>query len=139
MQAPLTLAHIGVATGPIVSAFYLSSLLLLGRTRLGAKILYPLQAYGRMALTNYIGQTVFLVGIQHLLLNTTPTTYVVSTLVSLGIVVCQIIASHLWMRWFQYGPLEWLWRCGTYWMIVPIRKSRKPIGLLLLCFRPTTM
>ncbi|MGC6586845.1 DUF418 domain-containing protein [Paenibacillus sp. Dod16] len=123
MEAALTLTHIGVATGPIVSAFYLSSLLLLGCTRLGAKILYPLQAYGRMALTNYIGQTVFLVGIQRLILNTTPTTYVVSTLVSLGIVVCQIIASNLWMRWFQYGPLEWLWRCGTYWTIVPIRKK----------------
>lgn len=123
MQAALTLAHIGVATGPIVSAFYLSSLLLLGCTRLGARILYPLQAYGRMALTNYIGQTVFLVGIQRFILNTTPTTYVVSTFVSLGIVVCQIIASNLWMRWFQYGPLEWLWRCGTYWTIVPIRKK----------------
>lgn len=123
MEAAFTLAHIGVATGPLVSVFYLSSLLMLERTRLGAKMLYPLQAYGRMALTNYIGQTVFLVGIQRLILNTSPTTYVVSTLVSLGIVVFQIIASNLWMRWYQYGPLEWLWRCGTYWTIVPIRKK----------------
>lgn len=123
MEATFTLAHIGVATGPLVSVFYLSSLLMLGRTRVGAKMLYPLQAYGRMALTNYIGQTVFLVGILRFMLNTTPTTYVVSTLVSLGIVVFQILASNLWMRWFQYGPLEWLWRCGTYWTIVPIRKK----------------
>lgn len=123
MEATYTLAHIGVATGPLVSVFYLSSLLMLGRTRVGAKMLYPLQAYGRMALTNYIGQTVFLVGIQRFMLNTIPTTYVVSTLVSLGIVIFQIITSHLWMRWFQYGPLEWLWRCGTYWTLVPIRKQ----------------
>ncbi|WP_260799594.1 DUF418 domain-containing protein, partial [Salmonella enterica] len=81
---------------------YLSSLLMLGRTRVGAKMLHPLQAYGRMALTNYIGQTVILVGIQRFMLNTTPTTYVVSTFVSLGIVFFQIITSHLWMRWFQY-------------------------------------
>ncbi|MCT6985959.1 DUF418 domain-containing protein, partial [Salmonella enterica subsp. enterica serovar Senftenberg] len=65
-------------------------------------MLHPLQAYGRMALTNYIGQTVILVGIQRFMLNTTPTTYVVSTFVSLGIVFFQIITSHLWMRWFQY-------------------------------------
>ncbi|KOR76462.1 hypothetical protein AM231_25940 [Paenibacillus solani] len=123
MQAAFTLAHIGIATGPLVSVFYLSSLLMIGRTRLGTKILHPLQAYGRMALTNYIGQTVFLVGIQRMVFNVSPTTYVVSTLVSLGIVVFQIIASNLWMRWFQYGPLEWLWRCGTYWTIVPIRKQ----------------
>ncbi|MHA2856408.1 DUF418 domain-containing protein [Paenibacillus lautus] len=123
MEAAFTLAHIGVATGPLVSVFYLSSLLMLGRTRVGAKMLHPLQAYGRMALTNYIGQTVILVGIQRFMLNTTPTTYVVSTFVSLGIVFFQIITSHLWMRWFQYGPLEWLWRCGTYWTLVPIRKQ----------------
>lgn len=124
MQAAFTLAHIGLATGPIVSTFYLSSLLMIGRTHLGSKILHPLQAYGRMALTNYIGQTVLLVGIQGMILNVSSgTTYVVSTLVSLGIVVFQILASNLWMRWFQYGPLEWLWRCGTYWTIVPIRKQ----------------
>lgn len=123
MEAAFTLAHIGVATGPIVSLFYLSSLLMLGHIRIGAKVLHPLQAYGRMALTNYIGQTVFLVGIQRLILNGSPSTYVVSTLVSLGIVVFQIIISNLWMRWFQYGPLEWLWRCGTYWILVPIRQK----------------
>ncbi|MEK4115823.1 DUF418 domain-containing protein [Paenibacillus sp. FSL W8-0919] len=125
MDAAFTLAHIGVATGPIVSLFYLSSLLMLGHTRIGAKVLHPLQAYGRMALTNYIGQTVFLVGIQRLILNGSPSTYVVSTIVSLGIVVFQIIISNLWMRWLQYGPLEWLWRCGTYWTLVPIRKKKQ--------------
>lgn len=123
MEAAFALAHIGIATGPLVSVFYLSSLLMLQRTRIGAKMLYPLQAYGRMALTNYIGQTAFLVEIQRLILDASPTTYVVSTLVSLGIVAFQIIASNLWMRWFQFGPLEWLWRCGTYGSIVPIRKK----------------
>lgn len=34
-----------------------------------------------------------------------------------------VIISNLWMLWFQYGPLEWLWRCGTYWALVPIRKK----------------
>lgn len=123
MKAAFTVAHIGVATGPIVSVFYLSSLLLLHRYSTCARLLRPLQAYGRMALTNYIGQTVFLVGIQFFLLKTATTTYVVSTMVSLAIVTVQIIFSHLWMRRFRFGPLEWLWRCGTYWTIVPIRKE----------------
>lgn len=72
----------------------------------------------------------FWVGIQRMIWNVSPSTYVVSSLVSLGIVVFQIIISNLWMLWFQYGPLEWLWRCGTYWALVPIRKkNRKPAGL----------
>lgn len=123
MQAAYRLVHIGVATGPVVSVFYLSSLLLLERSHTGARLLHPLQAYGRMALTNYIGQTVFLLGIQAIFLGTSETSYLVSTLASFAIVAVQVIASNLWMRRFQYGPLEWLWRCGTYWTIVPLRKK----------------
>lgn len=117
VQAALNVVHIGIVTGPIVSAFYLLSLLMLQRSRLGARILQPLQAYGRMALTNYIGQTVLLVGVQYLFLKNTASTYLVSTLVSLAIVLVQIIFSNLWMRRFRYGPFEWLWRCGTYWRV----------------------
>lgn len=117
VKAALNVAHIGLVIGPIVSAFYLLSLLMLQRSSLGARILQPLQAYGRMALTNYIGQTVLLVGVQYLFLNNTASTYLISTLVSLAIVIVQIIFSNLWMKRFRYGPFEWVWRCGTYWRV----------------------
>ena len=26
-----------------------------------------------------------------------------------------------WLARFRYGPLEWLWRCLTYWRLVPLR------------------
>jgi uncharacterized protein len=29
--------------------------------------------------------------------------------------------STLWLRRYRYGPLEWLWRCGTYWEVLPNR------------------
>ncbi|MFD0776503.1 DUF418 domain-containing protein, partial [Streptomonospora algeriensis] len=25
-------------------------------------------------------------------------------------------------RAFAYGPLEWVWRCATYWRILPIKE-----------------
>ena len=31
-----------------------------------------------------------------------------------GIWVLQLIVSPLWLRGFQFGPLEWLWRTLTY-------------------------
>ena len=32
--------------------------------------------------------------------------------------------ARLWIRHFRYGPLEWLWRCGTYCSLrVPLRRS----------------
>lgn len=36
----------------------------------------------------------------------------------------EIAWSHLWLRYFDYGPLEWLWRSLTYWKKQPIRKTQ---------------
>lgn len=30
--------------------------------------------------------------------------------------------SKRWLGRFRYGPLEWLWRCATYWRLFPLRK-----------------
>ncbi|TMI69398.1 MAG: DUF418 domain-containing protein [Bacteroidetes bacterium] len=36
----------------------------------------------------------------------------------------EIIWSHIWLRYFRFGPLEWLWRSLTYWQIQPLRKNK---------------
>lgn len=41
----------------------------------------------------------------------------------LAIGVVQAIVSVLWLRSFRYGPLEWLWRCLTWWQWVPVRRA----------------
>lgn len=35
----------------------------------------------------------------------------------------QIIFSTLWMRYFLYGPCEWVWRSLTYWQKQPFVKN----------------
>jgi hypothetical protein len=47
----------------------------------------------------------------------------------------QIPFSHWWMKWFQYGPAEWLWRSLTYLTHVTqqtirgcVRQSPSPPG-----------
>lgn len=35
----------------------------------------------------------------------------------------QIIWSHIWLRYFRFGPLEWAWRSLTYWKKQPWRKQ----------------
>jgi uncharacterized protein len=37
--------------------------------------------------------------------------------------VFQLVASPLWLKVFRYGPLEWVWRCVTYWRIVPLMRA----------------
>lgn len=44
-------------------------------------------------------------------------------LVVLAIWIVQIIWSHIWLRYFQYGPFEWIWRQLTYWKKLPLRKQ----------------
>ena len=34
----------------------------------------------------------------------------------------QIAASHLWLRYFRFGPLEWMWRSATYLTLQPMAK-----------------
>lgn len=36
----------------------------------------------------------------------------------------EIVWSHIWLRYFSYGPMEWLWRSLTYWKKQPIRKTK---------------
>ncbi|MBK9465985.1 MAG: DUF418 domain-containing protein [Chitinophagaceae bacterium] len=35
----------------------------------------------------------------------------------------QIIWSHIWLRYFRFGPLEWAWRSLTYWKKQPMKKT----------------
>jgi uncharacterized protein len=37
--------------------------------------------------------------------------------------IVQIIYSNIWMRYFCFGPMEWLWRSLTYWKRQPFRKE----------------
>ena len=96
---------------------HLGLLLWLWRRGTGRRALGIFAPVGRLALTNYISQTLicqwvlfpgFGLGL-HARLS-------LSQLwgVALLIVLAQIAASHLWLRYFRFGPLEWLWRWGTY-------------------------
>jgi uncharacterized protein len=37
-----------------------------------------------------------------------------------GVWVVNLLWSALWLRRFQFGPAEWLWRSLTYWKIQPL-------------------
>ena len=79
-------------------------------------------APGRMALTCYIGQTLFGIllfygvgfglGAQIGLVGVLFITFIIYLL--------EVVLAHLWLRYFQYGPLEWLWRMLTYGKYLPL-------------------
>ena len=81
---------------------------------------------GQMAFTNYLTQSflcgLFFYGIGFGMfgkLQRYEMYYVVA-----AVWVLQIIWSHIWLRYFRFGPLEWLWRSLTYWKRQPFRKGK---------------
>lgn len=73
--------------------------------------------YGRMSLTNYITQSIIGVciyyGFGFGLYKTTGAT--VSLFIGIAIFIVQLIFSRYWLLHHKQGPLEYLWRQGT-WM-----------------------
>lgn len=90
------------------------------------KILEPLVCYGRMGLTNYIVQSV--IGVWMFLpfglgLGEYLGTFF-AMVVCMGYTLLQIVGSRYWLKNFRYGPLEWLWRSGTYMKWQPLKIKR---------------
>ena len=48
--------------------------------------------------------------------------------VVLGVWAVNLTWSTLWLRYFQYGPMEWAWRSLTYWRRQPLRLSKAVIA-----------
>lgn len=110
--APLAIAYVGT----FMLAFQSSA---------GKKILSVLAPVGKMAFSNYIlqslvGTFVFL-GIGFGMFGEVGPVYY--SIFGVAVFILQIILSTIWLRFFNYGPLEWLWRSATYKKWQPLQKK----------------
>jgi len=84
-------------------------------------------AVGRMAFSNYLGTSILMMlvfqswagGLFGELHRDKLLAVVVLTW------VLMLAWSKPWLDHFRYGPLEWMWRCLTYWKFVPLRNALK--------------
>ncbi len=109
-------------SGALINGF-----LALYYSRSVGQYLEVLAPYGRTALTNYIMQG----AIGSLLFAPWAFGYFFGvwgafSLVMLGLLVyvVQGVFSYYWLKHFLYGPLEWLWRTGTYLSVQPFLRSQ---------------
>lgn len=95
---------------------YISLIALIMETSRGKKLLGKLAPLGRMALTNYIMQSVICIiifyGVGFAFFAKLPL-YLIF-LIAIVILQFQILFSKYWLRKFQYGPLEGVWRRLSY-------------------------
>ena len=80
---------------------------------------------GQMAFTNYLAQSIIALVLFYasgFALYGKFQRYEVY-LIAVAIWIVQMIWSHVWLRYFQFGPFEWIWRQLTYWKRLPLRKT----------------
>ena len=112
---------------PALALFFITLVATLWQKAAWRRLLAFLAPVGRMALTNYLLQTVICVLIFYgygfgLFGRFGART---ATLIALAIFLFQILMSALWLKYFSYGPMEWVWRQLTYRRRLNLRLKRQ--------------
>ncbi len=111
---------------PGLASFYAAAIVLLAQRDVWKRRFAPLAAVGRMALTNYLCQTVLHVGLFYgyglgFYGRLGP---VALTGIAFAFFPVQVLSSQWWLRRFRFGPVEWVWRSFTYGVLQPMRLPR---------------
>lgn len=114
---PLAMAYVGI-------------FILCFQSAAGKKIMSLIAPAGKMAFSNYITQSlvgnfVFLGAGLGFMGQVGPVYF---TLFGIGFFILQVIFSTIWLRYFYFGPIEWIWRSATYKKWQPFRKKLQITG-----------
>lgn len=109
---------------PALALAYAAGISLMARREGARRVLAVFAPVGRMALTNYLLQSVacafVFYGIGFGLVGRVGPAH--AALIALAIFALQVPLSRLWLGHFAYGPAEWVWRRLTYRTPFSIRR-----------------
>lgn len=120
VQTPQTeMLHLSIG-GPTVAICYAAAIALIASKR----PVQPLVRVGRLSLTNYLMQsflfTTLFYSYGFALFNSLGV--FVGLCISIFVFLLQILFSSFWLKYFYFGPFEWLWRIMTYWQIPRLKR-----------------
>ena len=108
---------------PAMSLTYVCALVLLFQRPAWRRRLLALAPVGRMALTNYLTQSLLAItlfyGVGFGLYRRVGSTPLV--VLSIVTIAAQAVLSRWWLQRYRFGPAEWLWRSMTYGRLQPMR------------------
>lgn len=108
---------------------YLSLFILLYKLAPLRAVFHVLAPVGQMAFTNYLSQSIitsiFFYGMGWFGLLQRYQIYEVVA----AIWIFQIIFSTIWLKYFLFGPFEWVWRSLTYLKAQPIKRVREDVPI----------
>jgi uncharacterized protein len=114
----------------LVSLGWVGAMMLASRVAALLVLTRRLAAVGRMAFTNYILHTAICTTVFYGhgfgLFGKVDRTGQFA--IVLAIWALQLVISPIWLKYFLFGPLEWLWRSLTYWQWEPFTRCRHRAG-----------
>lgn len=125
-DGPSVAAVLGFSVSAILMAvMYMSGIALLTHSGRCGVLVKWLATTGRMPLTNYLMQSVCATFIFYWwgLGMFGMSSQTMNVAIVLGVYMCQIVISNLWLSRFRFGPTEWLWRTITYMKVQPMLVS----------------
>jgi uncharacterized protein len=111
------------AASLLLGLAYFAGLLRIARRPGWVSRLAPVAAAGRMALSNYLLQSILVTALAYGwglgLYGRVPRA--TQLLLALAVWGVNLAVSHWWLARFRFGPAEWLWRSITYGRLTPAR------------------
>jgi uncharacterized protein len=120
---------------PALTIGYVASITLAFQRAAWQRVLLYLAPVGRIALTNYLSQSVLGILIFYgfgALGWFMKVSYAQALLIAVAIYAAQVVFSNVYVRYFRQGPAEWVWRRLTYGQglhparVLPPVRSRAP-------------
>ena len=112
--------------GPILALFYLTCILSWSESGRFTWLSQAFANLGRMALTGYLLESVLMsfVMLHWGLAGFNRYSWGERFVLTLVVYALVLAFANLWMRNFSIGPMEWVWRCITYWTFRPQRREK---------------
>ncbi len=106
-----------------LSFAFICLVMLLSKRSIKNRLFNSLAGVGRTAFSNYLLQTVICTTIfyGHGLGLFGYVERGTQFLIVIAVWVFQILITNIWLRYFRFGPAEWLWRSLTYWKLQPMK------------------
>lgn len=121
------LAGLGVLMigGPVLGLAYASIMTRVAIARPTASAVRRLASVGRMAVSNYLLQSLLATAVFYGLGLYGTLSLEVAMLLVVAIWTINLLWSLPWLKRFRYGPVEWLWRAGTYGRLPAMREPSR--------------
>ncbi|MHB0802929.1 DUF418 domain-containing protein [Bacillus thuringiensis] len=99
-----------------MALFYGSSIILLSQYKWLSRLLLYMANMGKMSVSNYLMQTILVTTIFYAygIGLYGKGGYLLGMVLTIGIYIIQLYASTYWLQKYRMGPVEYVWRLGTY-------------------------